>query len=55
MRTCDCCKTQKATKKDYRETKDHIYNFIVCDNCLLRTNQSFFVKMNKKKEVSRKC
>ena len=52
MIMCDCCGDKSANCKDYREAKDHLFNFLVCYKCLHRTDASFWAKMrwtNKKR------
>ena len=50
---CECCRKEKATIKDYRETKTGMNKYFVCAKCLMLKDQYFFRKMsiNKRKEM----
>jgi hypothetical protein len=42
---CECCGDHEATRKDYREQYEVLGKYIVCEECVIRTDRSFFTMM----------
>jgi ribosomal protein S14 len=41
---CECCGDKKAVTKDFREYGDMLHKFMVCHECLQRSDKSFKAK-----------
>lgn len=42
---CECCGVNEATTKDFREHYDLTDKFYVCNDCINRSDNSFWAKM----------